>query len=58
MIAPDPRCRTTLTVLLRDGLAGVHPADFVAGWSQLAAAELEASGWADGCPGADGQRPA
>ena len=36
--------------LLRDGLSGVHPADFVAGWSQLAAAELEASGWADGCP--------
>ena len=36
--------------LLKAGLDGTHPADFVATWAELAAAELEASGWADGCP--------
>jgi len=36
--------------LIRSGLAGVHPADFVTAWADLAAAELAASGWADGCP--------
>jgi TetR/AcrR family transcriptional repressor of lmrAB and yxaGH operons len=36
--------------LLRAALDGRHPADAVAGWVELAAAELEASGWADGCP--------
>ena len=36
--------------LLRSGLSDAHPADFVAAWAELAGAELEASGWADGCP--------
>jgi Transcriptional regulator LmrA/YxaF-like, C-terminal domain len=36
--------------LLRRALAGAHPADAVAAWAELAAAQLEASGWADGCP--------
>src|ERR1700683_2514897 len=36
--------------LLRAALDGRHPADAVASWVDLAAAELEASGWADGCP--------
>jgi len=36
--------------LLRAALHGGHPADAVASWVELAAAELEASGWADGCP--------
>jgi TetR/AcrR family transcriptional repressor of lmrAB and yxaGH operons len=36
--------------LLRAALDGAHPADAVAGWSEVAAAELERSGWADGCP--------
>jgi TetR/AcrR family transcriptional repressor of lmrAB and yxaGH operons len=36
--------------LLRAALAGTHPADAVAGWAEVAATELEASGWADGCP--------
>lgn len=36
--------------LLRAALHASHPADAVANWVELAAAELEASGWADGCP--------
>ena len=36
--------------LLRAGLADAHQADFVAAWADLAGDELEASGWADGCP--------
>jgi TetR/AcrR family transcriptional repressor of lmrAB and yxaGH operons len=36
--------------LLQAGLDGAHPADFVAAWADLAAAELKASDWADGCP--------
>ncbi len=36
--------------LLRSGLAGTHPADFVSTWGEIAATELESSGWADGCP--------
>jgi TetR/AcrR family transcriptional regulator, lmrAB and yxaGH operons repressor len=36
--------------LLRSALHGSHPADAVASWVELVAAELEASGWADGCP--------
>jgi TetR/AcrR family transcriptional repressor of lmrAB and yxaGH operons len=36
--------------LLRGALDGTHPADAVAGWSEVAAAELERSGWVDGCP--------
>jgi TetR/AcrR family transcriptional repressor of lmrAB and yxaGH operons len=36
--------------LLRTALHGSHPAEAVASWAGLAAAELEASGWADGCP--------
>jgi TetR/AcrR family transcriptional repressor of lmrAB and yxaGH operons len=36
--------------LLEAALVGVHPADMVDGWARLAAGQLEASGWADGCP--------
>jgi TetR/AcrR family transcriptional regulator, lmrAB and yxaGH operons repressor len=36
--------------LLRAALADRHPADAVEDWVALAASELEASGWADGCP--------
>jgi TetR/AcrR family transcriptional repressor of lmrAB and yxaGH operons len=36
--------------LLRSALDGTHPADAVELWTSFAAAELEASGWADGCP--------
>ena len=36
--------------LLREGLNDSHPADFIEAWAALAASELEASGWADGCP--------
>jgi TetR/AcrR family transcriptional regulator, lmrAB and yxaGH operons repressor len=36
--------------LLRAALHGSHPADAITTWVELAAAELEASGWADGCP--------
>ncbi len=36
--------------LLHAALHGSHPADAVASWVELAAAELEASSWADGCP--------
>ena len=36
--------------LLAGALDGVHPADMVVGWSELAAAQLSQSGWADGCP--------
>lgn len=36
--------------LLREGLTTAHPADFVEAWAALAAAELEVSDWADGCP--------
>jgi TetR/AcrR family transcriptional repressor of lmrAB and yxaGH operons len=35
---------------LRAGLADLHPAEAVAAWADAAAHELEASGWADGCP--------
>ena len=36
--------------LLRTALHVRHPADAVTSWVELAATELEASGWADGCP--------
>jgi TetR/AcrR family transcriptional repressor of lmrAB and yxaGH operons len=36
--------------MLRLALADVHPADAVSAWAASAAAGLEASGWADGCP--------
>jgi TetR/AcrR family transcriptional repressor of lmrAB and yxaGH operons len=36
--------------LLRAGLSAAHPADFIESWVALAAAELEDSGWANGCP--------
>ena len=36
--------------LLRSALADRHPAEAVLAWADLAAAALEASGWADGCP--------
>jgi len=36
--------------LLRSGLAGTHPADFVEAWAAIAATELESSAFADGCP--------
>jgi TetR/AcrR family transcriptional regulator, lmrAB and yxaGH operons repressor len=36
--------------LLKSGLFGTHPAAFVEAWAMLAADELEASSWADGCP--------
>src|SRR5690242_19148084 len=36
--------------LLRAALADTHPADAVAGWSEVAADELARSGWRDGCP--------
>jgi TetR/AcrR family transcriptional regulator, lmrAB and yxaGH operons repressor len=36
--------------MLTSALEGTHPADMVAGWSQVAAAGLTSSGWADGCP--------
>jgi AcrR family transcriptional regulator len=36
--------------LLRSALAAAHPADAVSNWTELAAAELVASDWADGCP--------
>lgn len=36
--------------LLAATLASEHPADMVASWATRAARELEASGWADGCP--------
>jgi TetR/AcrR family transcriptional repressor of lmrAB and yxaGH operons len=36
--------------LLRAALRGRHPADAIASWVEVAAAELEASSWADGCP--------
>jgi AcrR family transcriptional regulator len=36
--------------MLRGALADLHPADAVAAWADLAAAGLEASAWADGCP--------
>jgi TetR/AcrR family transcriptional repressor of lmrAB and yxaGH operons len=37
--------------LLRSALDhAAHPADAIAAWSSVAAAELERSGWADGCP--------
>jgi TetR/AcrR family transcriptional repressor of lmrAB and yxaGH operons len=31
-------------------LEQVHPADMVLGWAALAARQLKASGWAEGCP--------
>ena len=36
--------------LLRFALSDRHPADAVAGWVEVAASDLEQSGWADGCP--------
>jgi TetR/AcrR family transcriptional regulator, lmrAB and yxaGH operons repressor len=36
--------------LLRSGLADAHPADFVQAWADVAAADLESSAFADGCP--------
>jgi len=36
--------------LLRAALEGRHPAAAVGDWIDVAASELQASGWADGCP--------
>ena len=36
--------------MLRAALAGAHPADAVRAWAEAAAAALESSNWADGCP--------
>src|SRR4051794_28489646 len=36
--------------LLRAALADGHPAEAIRLWTQVAADQLEASGWADGCP--------
>lgn len=36
--------------LLRDALRDFAPAEAVSAWLELAAAELQRSGWADGCP--------
>src|SRR5687768_1615300 len=36
--------------MLRAALADAHPADAIAAWAEVAAGQLEASGWADGCP--------
>jgi TetR/AcrR family transcriptional repressor of lmrAB and yxaGH operons len=36
--------------LLVDAFAAVTPAEAVGRWSHAASSELEASGWADGCP--------
>jgi len=36
--------------LLRGALANGHPADAVEAWTRLGGAELERSGWRDGCP--------
>lgn len=36
--------------ILRAALDDAHPADAVAAWADIAAVELERSGWADGCP--------
>jgi TetR/AcrR family transcriptional repressor of lmrAB and yxaGH operons len=36
--------------MLRAALASGHPADAVLAWTDLAASQLEASGWVDGCP--------
>jgi TetR/AcrR family transcriptional regulator, lmrAB and yxaGH operons repressor len=40
----------TYDELLRRVLARYHPADAITRWADAAAAELAASGWADGCP--------
>jgi TetR/AcrR family transcriptional repressor of lmrAB and yxaGH operons len=36
--------------MLRTALESSHPADAVRAWADLAASQLEASGWVDGCP--------
>ena len=36
--------------MLRAALESSHPADAVLAWADLAARQLEASGWVDGCP--------
>lgn len=36
--------------MLRAALQSSHPADAVLAWAELAASQLEASGWVDGCP--------
>jgi TetR/AcrR family transcriptional repressor of lmrAB and yxaGH operons len=36
--------------MLRAALGSSHPADAVLAWADLAASQLEASGWVDGCP--------
>jgi AcrR family transcriptional regulator len=36
--------------MLRAALESSHPADAVLAWADLAASQLEASGWVDGCP--------
>jgi TetR/AcrR family transcriptional repressor of lmrAB and yxaGH operons len=36
--------------MLRGALGSSHPADAITAWAGAAAAQLEASGWADGCP--------
>ncbi len=36
--------------MLRAALESSHPADAVCAWADLAARQLEASGWVDGCP--------
>jgi TetR/AcrR family transcriptional repressor of lmrAB and yxaGH operons len=41
---------TAYEAILRAALSSAHPAEAVAAWAELAAAQLEASGWVDGCP--------
>jgi TetR/AcrR family transcriptional repressor of lmrAB and yxaGH operons len=41
---------TAYEAMLRAALSSAHPAEAVAAWADLAAAQLEASGWVDGCP--------
>jgi TetR/AcrR family transcriptional repressor of lmrAB and yxaGH operons len=41
---------TTYEEMLRAAVSSAHPADAVGAWAELAAAQLEASGWVDGCP--------
>ena len=41
---------TTYEAMLRGALSSAHPAETVGVWAELAAAQLEASGWVDGCP--------
>jgi TetR/AcrR family transcriptional repressor of lmrAB and yxaGH operons len=41
---------TTYEEMLRAAMSSAHPADAVSAWAEVAAAQLAASGWVDGCP--------